>query len=35
MINYEEFREELEQHRDDVFNDSYNYTDPMEEFKDK
>jgi len=35
MIEYEEFREQLEKYRDEVFNDLYNYTDLMEEFEEK
>jgi len=35
MIDYEGFREELEQHRDSVFNEFYNYTNLMKEFEDK
>lgn len=35
MINYKEFKEQLQSYRDEVFDDLYNYTDLMKEFRDK
>ncbi len=35
MIDYKELKEQLERYRDEVFDDFYNYTDLMKEFRDK